>query len=158
MNKHIVIIGTPLAALAGFTALAQPVLTQQLTGNGELKWNDISSAFVTAKSYTIEWSSSLGNTPRVWNPLSVVPATNTAYSVEVPMFYRLRAEVEGHFPILNIAVLSDLHYFEPSLLVHEGTAIETVLASDNKMLKESQAINDPPRTGTRSNSHNRPLE
>jgi len=142
MNKRILLIGTHLFALAGFTALAQPVLTQQLTGNGELKWNDVSSSFVTAKSYTIEWASSLGDTSAVWSPFTVIPATNTAYAVDVPMFYRLRADVEGHFPKLNIAVLSDLHYFEPSLLVRDGTAMQTVLAQDTKMLKESQAIID----------------
>lgn len=142
MNKQTCILGATLLALAVFPTSAQQVLTHQLSGNGELQWNDVSSVFVKAKSYTIEWASSLGTTQSVWSPFSVIPATNAAYTVEVPMFYRLRAEVEGSFPNLKIALLSDLHYFEPSLLVQDGVAFQTYLAADRKLLKESQAILD----------------
>ena len=142
MNKHKILLGTSLWALAGLTLVAQPVLTQQLTSQGELKWNDVSSPFVQVNSYTIEWASRLGTTQTVWTPLSVIPASNSSYSVDVPQFYRLRANIEGRFPKLKIAVMSDLHYFEPSLLVRDGTAFQTYLAADRKLLKESQAILD----------------
>jgi hypothetical protein len=68
--------GTSLLTLAASAALAQPLLIQQLTGNGELKWNDLSSAFVQAKSYTIEWAPRVGGTQAVWTPLSTIPATD----------------------------------------------------------------------------------
>ena len=37
-------------------------------------------------------------------------------------------------------VLSDLHYFDPSLLISDGTAFQAYLAHDRKMLQESKAI------------------
>ena len=56
------IAGTILFALAAGAASAQPFVIQQLTGNGELRWNDISSSFVQATSYTVEWASRVGGT------------------------------------------------------------------------------------------------
>lgn len=41
---------------------------------------------------------------------------------------------------LKIAVLSDLHYMEPSLLKADGTAFQTYLIQDPKLLAESEAI------------------
>jgi 3',5'-cyclic AMP phosphodiesterase CpdA len=139
--KH-TLIGTSLCILTTTAAIGQIVMTQALSGNGQLKWSDVGSAFVHPTAYTIEWSPRIGSTQDVWSPFAVIPATNTAYSVDVPMFYRLRASVEGRFPQLKIAVFSDIHYFDPSLLVHDGTAFQQTLASDNKMLKESGAILD----------------
>lgn len=136
------IIGSSLFALAATAALAQPLVIQQLNGNGQLKWNDISSAFVQATSYSIEWAPRVGGTQTVWTPLSVIPATNTSYAVDVPMFYRLRANVEGRFPKLKLATFSDAHYFAPSLLVNDGTAFQSYLAADRKLLLQSQAILD----------------
>ena len=40
----------------------------------------------------------------------------------------------------KICVISDIHYFDPALLVNDGTAFQTYLAYDRKMLKESGAI------------------
>ncbi|MBN1767298.1 MAG: metallophosphoesterase [Prolixibacteraceae bacterium] len=40
----------------------------------------------------------------------------------------------------KICVISDVHYFDPSLLVEDGTAFQTYLLYDRKLLKESQAI------------------
>ncbi|MCE1168118.1 MAG: metallophosphoesterase [Sphingobacteriia bacterium] len=40
----------------------------------------------------------------------------------------------------KIMVISDLHVMDPSLLIADGTAFQTYLASDRKMLKESVAI------------------
>ncbi len=40
----------------------------------------------------------------------------------------------------KICVISDVHYFEPSLLVNNGTAFQSYLASDRKLLQESDAI------------------
>lgn len=40
----------------------------------------------------------------------------------------------------KICVISDTHYFDPSLLVSNGTAFQTYLAYDRKMLQESEAI------------------
>lgn len=40
----------------------------------------------------------------------------------------------------KIMVISDVHYFDPSLLVSEGVAFSTYLAHDRKLLKESKAI------------------
>jgi hypothetical protein len=135
-------IGISLYLLATVAGPGQPVLTQSLSSNGELKWNDASSAFVQINSYAVEWAPRVGGTPPVWNPFMVIPATNTTYAVDVPMFYRLKANVEGRFPKLKMAVLSDLHYFEPSLLMQDGTAFQTYLAGDRKLLRESQAILD----------------
>jgi hypothetical protein len=136
------LLKTSLLLLATTSALAQPPLVQQLTGNGELQWNDVSSAFIYANSYTIEWAPRVGDAQPKWTPLTVVPATNSAYRVDVPMVYRVRADLQAHFPKLKLAVMSDLHYFAPSLLVHDGPAFRAYLAADPKLLVQSQAIVD----------------
>ncbi len=41
---------------------------------------------------------------------------------------------------LKICVASDLHYFEPTLLIHDGTAFQSYLSNDRKLIKESDAI------------------
>ena len=123
-------------------ALAQSPLVQQLTGNGELQWNDISSAFIQARSYTVEWAPRVGDSPPDWTALTTVPATNSAYRVEVPMVYRVRADLEARFPQLKLAVMSDLHYFDPSLLVQDGPAFQGYLATDPKLFRQSPAIID----------------
>ena len=41
---------------------------------------------------------------------------------------------------LKIAVLSDLHYMDPSLLKKDGTAFQMYLMQDPKLLAESGAI------------------
>lgn len=41
---------------------------------------------------------------------------------------------------VRIAVLSDIHYFNPALLIKDGKAFEEYLAGDRKMLRESEAI------------------
>lgn len=40
----------------------------------------------------------------------------------------------------TIAVISDVHYMDPSLLINDGLAFQTYLAGDRKLLKESVAI------------------
>ncbi len=93
-----------------------------------------------ATSYTIEWAPRVGGTQTVWTALGTIPATNSSYTVDVPMFYRLRANIQAHFPKLKLAIFSDAHYFEPSLLVNDGPAFQAYLAADRKMLVQSQAI------------------
>jgi 3',5'-cyclic AMP phosphodiesterase CpdA len=142
-----IIIGTSLLALTATTIWAQPPLMQRLNANGELKWNDISSAFIQATTYTVETTTNLGGLQPVWTPFSVIPGTNTGYSVNVPLapgnhFYRLRANLEGHFPGLKIATFSDVHYFVTNLLVNDGLAFQTYLAGDRKLLLQSEAILD----------------
>ncbi len=41
---------------------------------------------------------------------------------------------------LRIATLSDIHYMDPSLLIANGSAFQTYLAGDRKLLAESSAI------------------
>ncbi len=43
-------------------------------------------------------------------------------------------------PGAKIMVLSDAHYFNPDLLIQDGSAFQTYLAQDRKLLKESEAI------------------
>ncbi len=119
---------------------AQQPIVLQLNGNGTLQWGDMSSAFVKATSYTIEWASQVQNTNNLWTPLTTIQATQGNYSVPVPMFYRVQANVEANFPKLRLAVLSDTHYFAPSLLIQDGTAFQGYLAQDPKLLAESRAI------------------
>jgi len=45
-------------------------------------------------------------------------------------------------PIVKIAIISDLHVMAPQLLVNDGTAFETYLNRDRKMLRESAEILD----------------
>jgi 3',5'-cyclic AMP phosphodiesterase CpdA len=45
-------------------------------------------------------------------------------------------------PCTKIMVISDVHYFDPDLLVQDGVAFQTYLAQDRKLLKESEAILD----------------
>lgn len=40
----------------------------------------------------------------------------------------------------KICVIADIHYFDPDLLINDGTAFQTYLASDRKLLQESEAI------------------
>lgn len=40
----------------------------------------------------------------------------------------------------KICVISDIHYFNPALLISDGPAFQTYLAMDRKLLKESEAI------------------
>jgi hypothetical protein len=40
----------------------------------------------------------------------------------------------------KIAVATDLHYMDPSLLINDGVAFQTYLAYDRKLIKESHAI------------------
>ncbi len=132
--------------LAPVNVLAQqPRLIGKLSPEGQLKWDDVSSAFVQATSYTVECAPCAGGTQPVWTALATVPATNGSYTLEVPMssagmLYRLRANVQGRFPRLKIAVVSDAHYFAPSLLIKDGPAFQSYLANDPKLLVQSQAI------------------
>lgn len=140
------VIGASLLLLAA-SAGAQPPLIQQLNANGELKWLDISTAFIQATSYTIESATNLAGPAVTWTPLEVIPATNTSYAVNVPLaagsrFYRLRADLAGRFPHLRLAVFSDVHYFATNLLVNDGVAFQTYLAADRKLLLQSAAILD----------------
>jgi predicted phosphodiesterase len=41
---------------------------------------------------------------------------------------------------VKICVIADIHYFDPSLLVNDGSAFQTYLAYDRKLLRESEAI------------------
>lgn len=43
-------------------------------------------------------------------------------------------------PVVKIAIISDLHVMAPSLLVHDGAALEEYLNRDRKMLRESPEI------------------
>lgn len=43
---------------------------------------------------------------------------------------------------IKICVISDVHYFDTSLLINEGTAFEEYLNSDRKLLRESYAITE----------------
>jgi 3',5'-cyclic AMP phosphodiesterase CpdA len=54
-------------------------------------------------------------------------------------FYRIG---QGQLPSAKIAVFSDPHYMAPSLVIADGTAFQTYLAQDRKMLAESAAILD----------------
>ena len=45
-----------------------------------------------------------------------------------------------NFTSLRIATLSDIHYMDPSLLIANGSAFQTYLAGDRKLLAESSAI------------------
>jgi len=108
-----IIAGAGALALVASAALAQPLIIQQLTGNGELKWNDMSSAFVQATSYTIEWAPRVGGTQTVWTPLATIPATNSTYTQDVPMVYRLRADIQAHFPKLKLAVFQRYPLLRP---------------------------------------------
>lgn len=40
----------------------------------------------------------------------------------------------------KICVIADIHYFDPDLLINDGTAFQTYLAYDRKLLQESEAI------------------
>lgn len=59
-------------------------------------------------------------------------------------FYRV---ARAALPAAKIAVFSDPHYMAPSLLIADGTAFQTYLAQDRKLLKESAAILDAAITG-----------
>jgi 3',5'-cyclic AMP phosphodiesterase CpdA len=135
-----ILVSSSWLVLGTAMVCAQPLTIQSWNGNGQLQWNDISTPFVQATSYTIEWAARLGENPTAWNPLKVIMATNQNYAADVPMFYRVRAELEGHFPSLKLATLSDTHYFAPSLLVQDGPAFRAYLAADRKLLMQSQAI------------------
>ena len=41
---------------------------------------------------------------------------------------------------IKFCVISDLHYFDSTLLINDGPAFQAYLAQDRKMLKESHAI------------------
>jgi predicted phosphodiesterase len=41
---------------------------------------------------------------------------------------------------VKIIVASDLHYFDPSLLIHDGSAFQNYLLTERKLIKESDAI------------------
>jgi len=43
---------------------------------------------------------------------------------------------------IKLCVISDVHYFDTSLLVNDGTAFEEYLKSDRKLLRESYAITE----------------
>jgi 2',3'-cyclic-nucleotide 2'-phosphodiesterase (5'-nucleotidase family)/3',5'-cyclic AMP phosphodiesterase CpdA len=64
-------------------------------------------------------------------------------------FYRT---VPGEIPAAKIAVFSDPHFMDPSLLINDGLAFQTYLAQDRKLLKESPAILDSVVTSV-SNAH-----
>ena len=52
-------------------------------------------------------------------------------------FYRVR---QSQLPSVTIASISDVHYMDPSLLIADGTAFQTYLAQDRKMLAQSKAL------------------
>ena len=47
---------------------------------------------------------------------------------------------ENLYPLYRIVVLSDIHYMDPSLLVNDGTAFQTYLFKDPKLLAASDSI------------------
>ncbi len=49
-------------------------------------------------------------------------------------------EIRVKLVFARIAVISDPHYFEPSLLVNNGIAFQTYIAQDRKLIAESDAI------------------
>ena len=57
-----------------------------------------------ATSYTIEWAPRVGGTQTVWKPLTTIPATNSSYTQDVPMVYRLRADIQAHFRLAQDAL------------------------------------------------------
>jgi hypothetical protein len=140
MIKNWILAGSLM--LSAGIAWSQQLTLGQVTGNGQLQWNDLTTPFIKVNSYTVEWASRVAGTQVVWNALATIPATNTIYSLEVPMFYRLRADVQGQFPALRMAIFSDPHCMAPSLLVNDGPAFQTYLAQDRKLLAQSHAILD----------------
>ncbi len=63
-----------------------------------------------------------------------VDVEGTAYPTR---FYRT---VRARVPTASIAVFSDPHYMDPSLLVADGTAFQAYMAQDRKLLAQSKAI------------------
>ncbi len=59
-------------------------------------------------------------------------------------FYRV---VRVALPGVRLAVFSDPHYMDPGLVVADGPALQSYLARDRKMLKESPAILEAALTG-----------
>ena len=91
MTRNIMHWVAGCAAWLGAVALGQSLTLQPFTGNGVLAWDDISTAFVQAQSYTVEWAPRLDGSNTVWRELVTLPATNDTYQVDVPMFFRVKA-------------------------------------------------------------------
>ena len=141
-HRNWIRLGVGALVLSATASMADQLVIQPLTGNGRLQWNDLSTSFTKATNYAVEWASGPGATQVVWHTFTNVPANNPGggYTAEVPMLFRLRAEVKAQFPQVRLAVFSDPHCMDPSLLVADGTAFQTYLAGDRKLLAESHAI------------------
>lgn len=55
-------------------------------------------------------------------------------------FFSCYFEIATYAQELKICIASDLHYFDPSLLIHDGSAFQGYLSHDRKLIKESHAI------------------
>ena len=67
-------------------------------------------------------------------------------SLQITLFTILFSTLVGLYaPEANaqnqkIGVIADIHYFDPDLLINDGSAFQTYLAYDRKLLQESEAI------------------
>lgn len=105
-------------------------------------------AAVADYAYQVQASSNLTEWTNLGWATSAAPGLYQFVDLDKPYhplrFYRV---VRALLPSPRIAVLSDPHYMDPSLLIAEGPAFQTYLAQDRKLLKESAAILDSALAG-----------
>ena len=76
MTRNILPWAAGCAAWLTATALAQSLSLQPFTGNGVLAGDDVSTAFMPAQSYTVEWAPRLDGADTVWREFVTVPTSN----------------------------------------------------------------------------------
>ncbi|MCS7090845.1 MAG: esterase-like activity of phytase family protein [Verrucomicrobiota bacterium] len=98
-------------------------------------------AAVPNYAYQVQASTNLVD----WETLGWVSAADQGYlrfvdrlrSGSNMRYYRI---VRAVVPAVRMAILSDPHFMDPSLLVNDGPAFQSYLARDRKLLRESPAI------------------
>lgn len=131
-------------ALRQDTVAAPRIVSIETTGNAAT----LNIAAVAGFAYRVEASINLVD----WENLGWVTAGENGLYRYVDAdrglypvrFYRV---VRVPLPGARIAVFSDPHYMDPGLLISDGVALQTYLAQDRKLLKESPAILDAAITG-----------
>ena len=73
------------------------LVISSFSGNGQLSWSNYPGAI----QYRVEWAPTVNGTwTNSWESLNGIAATGSAYTVQVPMFYRLVATVPDYARLL----------------------------------------------------------
>ena len=132
MKKTMVVSLVALAALAGLTNWVDASETPPFT---------VAFDAVAGHQYVVRESHAL----EIWHNGAVVDGSNQTVDIEYPTtdahrFFTVDDAVDEGVPVAKICVVSDPHYFAPSLLDTNSPDFQAYLEHDRKLIAESHDI------------------